>query len=124
MKTILLLASILTLTFSCITDYANPSDSVEGIYTGVFERDDATSNVQLNLDNGTFSGTSSVNKFPAICNGAYTVTANSIEFNNSCAWTADFDWTLILSDNWSYTLSNNMLVLTNSINDRYTLIKE
>jgi hypothetical protein len=53
--------------------------------------------VELNLDNGSFGGTSTIPRYPAICAGNYTIGNGEITFVNQCFFTADFDWTLILS---------------------------
>ena len=63
-------------------------------------------------------------KFPAICNGNYLISSNTIEFENVCVWTAEFDWTLILGENWNYTKENNILIMTKSNGDKYTLTKQ
>lgn len=39
----------------------------------------------------------------------------------SSPWTAEFDWSLILSDTWDFSSKNDVLTLTNSIGDKYTL---
>ena len=112
----------LLITFACSSD-DNPS-SVNGTYIGTFQRGDAISNVELTLENLNFSGQSEVAKYPAICNGTFTFSANSIDFENLCAWTADFDWSLILSERWNYSMSGNTLTLTNSIGDTYILNRQ
>ena len=100
------------------------SETLNGSFQGSFKRDDKTANVTLNLNNNVFSGTSDVDKFPAICNGIYTISENNIFFMNECIWTADFDWTLILSGNWSYDLNpNSVLTMTEDNGDQYILTK-
>ncbi|MDG1194002.1 MAG: hypothetical protein P8N27_00680 [Polaribacter sp.] len=105
-------------------DDENPQPEINGEYIGIFERNGNTSNVELNFTNGIYSGESETVKFPAICNGNYSISNNSIEFENVCPWTADFDWTLILSENWNYTLESNNLIMTKSNGDKYTLTKQ
>ncbi len=95
--------------------------NVNGTYIGVFERNGVTSNVELTLTNGQFSGQSDQDSYPAICSGAYTVSANTISFENECGFLANFDHTLILSDSWSYSYNNNVLILTKANGDEYTL---
>ena len=102
-------------------DDENPQPEINGEYIGIFERNGNTSNVELNFTNGIYSGESETVKFPAICNGNYSISNNSIEFENVCPWTADFDWTLLLSENWNYTLDSNTLIMTKSNGDKYTL---
>lgn len=105
-------------------DENNQQHSLEGDYTGIFDRNGNTSNVTLSLNEGTFNGSSEIEKFPAICNGTYIVSGNRITFTNVCNWTADFDWTLILDDEWNYNLSNDMLTMTKANGDQYVLSKE
>ena len=95
--------------------------NVNGTYIGVFERNGVTSNVKLTLTNGQFSGQSDQDSYPAICSGAYAVSGNTISFENECGFLANFDHTLILSDNWSYSYNNNVLILTKANGDKYTL---
>ena len=63
-------------------DDENPQPEINGEYIGIFERNGNTSNVELNFTNGIYSGESETVKFPAICNGNYSISNNSIEFEN------------------------------------------
>ena len=119
---ILLLIALLITVYSCNNndDDTNPQ-VIDGAYTGVFERNGTTSNVELNLENASFMGESATVKFPAICRGSFSISNHSINFINECPWTAEFDWTLILNREWNYELKNNVLILTNSNGDKYTL---
>jgi hypothetical protein len=117
----------LTALISCSEDdtiYSN----IEGYYVGTFQRGENTSNVELLLTNNEFSGgvtgTEGFYKFPAICRGTYSVKSKEIVFSNTCFWTAEFDWTLILTGNWIFTFKNNTLTLKNSIGDIYRLKKQ
>ena len=121
---ILLLIGIMFMTLACNNDDENPQSEINGEYVGIFERNGNTSNVELNINNGIYSGESDTVKFPAICNGNYSVSSNLIMFQNECIWTAEFDWTLILSDEWNYDLNGNTLILTKSNGDKYTLTKQ
>ena len=105
-------------------DDENSQSEINGEYIGFFERNGNTSNIELNFTNGIYSGQSETEKFPAICNGNYSISNNSIEFENVCVWTAEFDWTLILDENWNYTIENNILIMTKSNGDKYTLTKQ
>ena len=75
------------------------------VFEGVFFRSSPTakymtSDVSISFKQNTFIGTSSEDKYPAICEGTFTINNGIIDFENSCVWTADFDWTLILSGKW------------------------
>ncbi|MGM0946127.1 MAG: hypothetical protein ACQEW9_13160 [Bacteroidota bacterium] len=124
MKTkFLILIGILITTLACNND-DNSLPNIEGEYIGIFERGGNTSNVELTFNNGAWTGESETEKFPALCNGTYSISGKVIAFENACAWTAEFDWTLILSDNWNYNLNGNTLVLTKTNEDKYTLTKQ
>ena len=98
--------------------------NLEGHYVGIFERGEKTSNVELTLNNRAFNGQSEIVNFPALCNGTYTISGNKIAFINHCIWTADFDWTLVLGGEWTFILHNDILIMTNSQEDKYTLVKQ
>jgi len=120
---ILILIGILITAFACNNDDDIPSN-IDGKYIGIFERNGNTSNVELNFNRGTFSGESETIKFPAICNGNYSISDSSIEFENLCPWTAEFDWSLIISGSWDYSLEDNTLTMTKSNGDKYILSKQ
>ena len=119
----LLIVFALLLLTNC-NESENSESAISGEYIGTFERNGNASNVELNFTNGSYSGKSEIEKFPAICDGNYSISNNSIEFENECVWTAEFDWTLILGENWNYTLQNNILIMTKSNGDKYTLTKQ
>tara|TARA_R110002050_G_scaffold271535_2_gene415015 strand:- start:52 stop:426 length:375 start_codon:yes stop_codon:yes gene_type:complete len=122
MKTniLVLFIGILTI-FGC--DIDDVQRDIDGQYIGIFQRGENSSNVELTLNNSNFTGESEIVKFPAICNGNYSISDRTIKFENQCPWTAEFDWSLILSDTWDFSFTNDTLRLTNSIGDVYTLTK-
>lgn len=126
MKSYLLIFLLsLTSLISCNKDEVT-NYNIEGNYTGIFKRGENSSNVILQLQNNEFSGSSTEGyvKFPAICKGTYIIENKEIIFENTCIWTAEFDWSLILSGNWNYSYKNNRLTLKNSIGDIYILNKQ
>ena len=114
---------LLVAMLGCNQDDENLQD-LNGDYIGIFERDGEVADVELTLDNGTYQGQGEHPKFPAICRGTYTVSGNKIIFANDCPWTAEFDWTLILSGEWSFNLLGSLLKLTHSNGDKYALIRQ
>ena len=107
---------------SCDKDDVIKVRSLEGTYEGIFYRttngsSDQTSDVTLIFNGNKFEGTSSIGKYPAICHGTYTLSGNKVEFVNLCVWTADFDWSYILSGKFSITKNGNEITLTRQIND-------
>ena len=105
-------------------------------YTGTFMRvqepqspleNPITSNVTLHFTEKTFSGTSSVAKYPAICSGNFTISQSKINVENTCFFTADFDWTFIFQGEYSYELNGDDLKIwrdySNGFRDVYQLKK-
>ncbi|WP_201978421.1 hypothetical protein [Hymenobacter rubidus] len=110
---------------------ASPAVSnLDGTYTGTFQRQTSGSSpisqVSLVFSGGEWSGTSQTPKYPGLCKGTYTVIGKKITFTNTCIWTADFDWTLILSGDYEFTATGNALEITKpgpSYTDIYRLSK-
>ena len=108
-----------------------PTASIpDGTYTGTFQRQTASGGnlapVSLTFAGGTWTGEGQVSKYPALCNGTYTVTGNKITFENKCMWTAEFDWSLILSQTYDFTVSGNQLEIlrdNGTYRDVYKLTK-
>lgn len=92
---------------------AEPSDNlIEGVYNGSFIRSTVNvrftaSEVTITLKDGKFEGTSSTEKYPAICRGTYEISGSEVIFKNDCAWTAEFDWRYILSGAFDYSFEDN-----------------
>lgn len=126
MKIVKLLLLVLLINTGCDRDPIQTISVTElrGEWAGTFERDGELSNVELQFNNRQYTGSSEIQKFPAICKGEFTLKSNVIVFSNMCPWTAEFDWTLILNGEWSYVLTGNVLTLTSSIGDKYTLTKK
>lgn len=134
------LLSILILTFtgiSCESDHKNPVGVPSGIYSGTFQRQLAfgggeISNVSITFSGNTWTGQSDRPKYPALCNGTFSTDKNKIIFTNDCAWTADFDWSLILGGEYYFTINGNELSITKSYQgsatdtwtDKYILTKQ
>lgn len=126
---IALCLSVAILIAACKKDSKDslPAD-FEGAYSGTFHRTGMdTTNVTLTFFQNHFEGQSSRQKYPAICQGSFDGNQDMISFTDSCTWTADFDWSLIL--NGSYRISfkpGNTLHIwrTNgTITDEYILSK-
>ena len=97
---------------------------IEGTYVGTFHRSSPTtkwdgSSVALVFENGAFSGSSSSPKYPAICEGTYTITGtHGIDFTETCVWTADFDWSFILSGRYDVNYVGDELIISRSYGDQ------
>jgi len=86
----------------------------DGVYTGTFQRQLAfgggdTAKVTLTFSSNTWTGFSDKPHYPALCNGTYVIDRQKIIFTNECVWTADFDGSLILGGEYTFTLDGNKL---------------
>ena len=91
-------------------------------YEGVFIRSAPSIrtrpiDVTVTFNENTFSGTIGEDNYPAICEGTFVLSNNVIEFTNACYWTANFDWSLILSGEWSIEGDLEELTLTKKTGD-------
>ena len=115
--TLILLPVIIVSLFACDNNDIEKIELANGVYKGTFYRTSPTadwmvSNVTLTLDNGSYTGESDIAKYPAICRGSYTVSGQSVEFTNECPWTAEFDWTFILSGSFKIAFNGSEITLT------------
>ncbi|MCK0131704.1 hypothetical protein MWU59_09330 [Flavobacteriaceae bacterium F08102] len=117
-KTIVFLVGLLSVV-NCSDD--RDYTGIDGDYIGDFTRGTNRVNVWLKLNENEYTGQSEQSKFPALCTGTYTIKENTIFFEDQCVWSAEFDWSLILSDSWQYTMKKDSLILWNSHGDRYRL---
>ena len=114
---IFLLLVIISGIFGCEKAKNINSGFPEGTYTGTFQRllpegDPMVSNVMISFSEGTWSGQSDLPKYPALCNGTFTTKKDRITFENSFAWTADFDWSLILSGDFNFLCNGDSLIIS------------
>lgn len=106
----------------------------DGTYAGTFQRQISNagqiSNVTFNFSAGNWTGKSQFVKYPALCNGTYKAKGgDSVSFENACAWTAEFDWTLILTGDYKIKITGNNIEISREYNngavkDIYDLTKQ
>lgn len=105
----------------------------DGVYKGTFQRQVAgegeIANVMISFSSGKWSGESEIVNYPALCNGTYQLKSDrEIFFQNSCAWTANFDWTIILADTYKIRVDGKDIELSKDYNgafqDIYKLRKQ
>jgi len=106
----LLLISLL----GCKKDEQNITVKPEGVYNGTFKRElvwgeSDTANITMTFSANTWTGTSDKIKYPALCKGTYTIVGDTIIFKNECEWTAEFDWSLILSGKYILKSTGNTI---------------
>lgn len=93
------------------------SGKLEGRYRGNFQRitsgvaDPLISQVSIHLSHKDYTGSSTVPRYPAICEGTYGATESVIKVSNSCYFTADFDWTLIFMGDYQYKRTGDSLIM-------------
>jgi hypothetical protein len=97
---------------ACNKDEQNYTKLQDGIYAGSFQRETVwsandTAKITMTFSSGTWSGSSNKVKYPALCKGTYTIIDDTIIFKNECAWTAEFDWSLILSGKYKLKTEGN-----------------
>lgn len=129
MKSIFYLA-ILVLIVSCSDNENAPT--LSGDYSATFyrTRDNAKvleSPVTLAFDSGEFSGGGLDYQSPAVCHGKYSQAGIEVTFSNACFFTANFDWTLILSGKFVISETADEIILSKEIDsqngDYYVLSK-
>jgi hypothetical protein len=128
MKYLLAITFLSTLWLSCQKNNDDDSsDKLAGSYSGTFNRTGFgdSSKVRISLGDNQFTGQSDTEKYPAICRGSYEFNDQTISFVDSCAWTADFDWTLILNGtyNISFVDDNSIRIwrTNGAVTDEYLL---
>jgi hypothetical protein len=128
---------ILACLLGCDKQSQNYTSIPDGIYAGTFQRELAwaendTAAITITFTSNTWSGTSDKIKYPALCKGTYSIVGDTIIFENQCAWTAEFDWSLILSGKYVIKSIGNTLefyrdyrsAISDTYVDRYKLKKQ
>lgn len=107
--------------------------ALEGEYSGIYFRSSPNARyqaAQVNLvfEAGTFYGSSSISRYPAICRGVFTIDGKTIDFINVCVWTADFDWSYILAGKFTLSVEDDEIVMVRNMGnltfDTYRLKKK
>jgi hypothetical protein len=121
MKRLLIICSI---SLFCLTncEFQKEVTSIpDGTYTGTFQRNPEQngpiSNVSITFSSGTWTGVSDSAKYPALCHGNYRIVNDKLVFTCDCAWTADFDWSLILSGSYEFNLYGEQLFFLKNYDD-------
>ena len=112
-KTTFLILAFLFL-ISCKNEESINKTISEGTYKGTFQRENVwlpstPTNITLTFSSNQWTGSGDREKYPALCHGTYSISGDSIIFENECAWTAEFDWSLILSGKYALKQSENII---------------
>lgn len=108
-----------------------------GTYVGTFQRQNAfgggeISNVMITFSMYSWTGESDKSKYPALGDGSYSLYKDKVTFNNASVWTAEFDWSLILSGDYKIFINNDQIKIsreysgpsTDTWTDIYLLTKQ
>ena len=130
MKNIYPILLLLLLLPSCEPEKVNSIKIQDGTYEGTFQRQGSQSlgpisNVTITFSGDKWTGQGDMPKYPALCMGTFSYKGQKLVFTNECAWTAEFDWSLILSGEFSYSFDGEHLQMTRTFSpgksDRYSL---
>ena len=108
MNKIVFLILPLLIFISCKKEEIRDKKLPDGTYEGTFQREPVwsngdTANITLTFSSTHWSGSGEREKYPALCHGTYSIIGDTITFENECVWTAEFDWSLILSGKYHLT---------------------
>jgi hypothetical protein len=136
-KTLLSVVILTIISISCESDHTNATEIPIGVYSGTFQRQlsgggGEIANVIITFSENTWTGQSDRSKYPALCHGTFSQDKSKIIFTDKCAWTAEFDWSLILAGTYDFTLDGKQLVITKgysvksteTFTDKYILTKQ
>ena len=127
MKQVFVLLLLTCVLFACKKNGTEEYSELYGHYRGTFNRTGMdTAQVSIFFKNdGGFEGTGGPLNYPSICGGRFLQTGNSIAVDDTCAWTANFDWTLIFDGNYNinFTGENSVRIwrTNGAITDEYLL---
>lgn len=112
MREYLLVIFYLTCLLGCEKDEEKYSRLPDGVYVGTFQRelvwsDNDSANIIMTFSSNTWLGSSDKTKYPALCKGTYSIAGDIIIFENECAWTTEFDWSLILTGEYVLKTKRN-----------------
>ncbi|HSB92338.1 MAG TPA: hypothetical protein VLC28_04435 [Flavitalea sp.] len=123
---------VLLITIVCVScSKTQESETPQGSYVGTFQRITGgmgdTVHVSLALVGNVFSGLGGRDYYPSICNGTFAFRGEEMDFHNACSFTANFDWSLILSGKYTFEAKADSLIITRNYNgifrDEYRLAK-
>jgi hypothetical protein len=120
------IALFCSILFAISCKKTNPDSLIlEGTYAGTFQRltsgGGQISNVTMTFSSNNWTGQSQYAKYPALCHGTYTINGTGkVTFENACPWTAEFDWTLILSQDYKIKVTGNNIEISRDYNGSYT----
>lgn len=137
MKNILFPILALFIFISCEKEPIVAKRLPDGIYIGTFQRapvwmQGEAAPISLTFSSNHWNGSGEREKYPALCHGTYSVHGDTIVFENECPWTAEFDWSLILSGKYLLTQKGDTIefsrdyrsATSDTFIDKYQLYKQ
>lgn len=135
---ILVIAIIFSTLYSCNNDDENiESQNLIGKYSGTFtveylNGNNFSNSVTVNFrENSHYQSSGNGNQhnfYPAGGSGTYEIEDSKITFSDTNTWLAHFDWNLILTGEYDYTINGNQLIISANKNNvgfyKYELVKE
>jgi hypothetical protein len=117
--------------FSCQKENGEiDGQELSGRFKGTFNRSSSTETAQVNItfkSDMTYEGTGGPSNYPAICGGTFQRNGNKLAVKDTCAWTANFDWSLIFDGNYSveFTGENTVRIwrTLRNLTDEYRLTR-
>lgn len=130
MKTLLFVVIIFL--YGCKEKSVQPNDTdcvLNGTYAGVFSliqnENVLSGNVTFFFKDTTYSCIPETALLPPTGGGKFEIAGNKIILTDMAVHTANFDWTLILNGEFSYTNRNNVIVMiqADTVHHRYRKIE-
>lgn len=96
-----------------------------GIYKGTFQRTGQLNGgpkvpVTLEFGHDTFKNLGTLGgRYPTIGRGSFKITNGEVNFQDSTFYTADFDWSLILSGKYKMGYEGDSIVISRDYNGHY-----
>lgn len=107
----------LCLLFGCKKDRVIKQPFITGKYVGTFnyvigdKTIISTGPAQITFGPTTYNSIGQTDKKPAGGSGTYTFNPDAITFTDKQVWTADFNWSFILKDEYAYQAKGDSLIL-------------
>jgi len=113
--------------FACKKSSGDNPNELLGRYKGTFNRT-GMDTAQISIyfkDDGRFDGAGGPLNYPSICGGHFQQNGNNLAADDTCIWTANFDWTLIFDGNYTITVTGENSVriwrTNGAVTDEYLL---
>ena len=114
---------------SCSKTLLQPN-TVQGTYNGQFElvstkspANSTSASVTVNFTGTQYKSTANSNYIPAGGAGKYSISKDSVTFQDDAMHTANFDWNLLLNGSYTYTSKGDSLILSKKLGGQIYMYK-